>query len=156
MRLENWDEVVAGLQAMNATPAPTWGDGEAEADDGVLRTLESGATRDTAQDKLDYEGFLHPLVLQRFAEYMHENRIQSDGQLRDSDNWQKGIPREQYMKSLWRHFHHLWSLHREEKALEGKHPKGLFNDSIHPEMIEAACAILFNVMGYIYEIECCR
>jgi hypothetical protein len=106
----------------------------AEHDDGTLRTFETGATRDTAEGKLDYEGFLSPLVLQRFAQYMDEHRVQSDGTLRDSDNWQKGIPLDQYMKSGWRHFFDWWAGHR-----GGSHD------------MEALCALLFNVMGYMHE-----
>lgn len=69
-----------------------------------IRTFDTGATRDTDEGKLDFEGFLSPLALERFAEYMNKHRQQSDGSLRDSDNWQKGIPVKQYMKSMWRHF----------------------------------------------------
>ena len=71
-----------------------------------VRKFESGATRDTDEGKLDFEGFLSPLVLERFARYMHKNRVQSDGSLRDSDNWQNLFGEDHYavcMKSLWRH-----------------------------------------------------
>lgn len=104
-----------------------------------MRTFETGATRDSDDDKLDYEGFLSPIVLTRFAEYMHKNRIQSDGNLRSSDNWQKGIPKEQYIKSLFRHFMELWTLHR-----------GSLDYSEEKEDI--LCAIMFNSMGYLYEL----
>lgn len=106
-------------------------------DDGTLRTFGTGATRDTAQDKLDFEGFLSPLVLERFAEYMHENRKQSDGSFRDSDNWQKGIPRVEYAKSEWRHHFDFWKEHR-----------GLRTDA---GIERALCGIMFNVMGYLHE-----
>ena len=42
------------------------------------RKFESGATRDSDTNKLDFEGFLSLLALIRFAEYMHSNRMQSD------------------------------------------------------------------------------
>lgn len=109
-------------------------------DDGVMRTFATGATRDTGQDKLDYEGFLSPLVLHRYAQYMHKNREQSDGSLRSADNWQKGIPRDAYMSSMWRHFMDVWSDHRlgeEDQYLQEEH----------------LCALLFNVMGYLYELQ---
>ena len=107
-------------------------------DDGTIRKFDTGATRDTSKDKLDYEGFLSPQVLQRFAEYMHKNRYQSDGSLRDADNWQKGIPKDVYMKSMWRHFMDLWQEHRNIKTEAG---------------IEIAlCALLFNIQGYLFEI----
>jgi hypothetical protein len=109
-------------------------------DDGVKRTWDSGATRDTAEEKYDYEGFLSPLVIERFAEYMHKNRLQSDGTLRASDNWQKGMPTEVYMKSGWRHFFDWWMYHRHLKM----------HDDV-PWVEEALCGLMFNVMGYLHE-----
>ena len=53
-----------------------------------IRQFDTGATRDTDQNKLDPEGFLSPMVMKCFFEYMHKNRKQSDGKLRASDNWQ--------------------------------------------------------------------
>ena len=105
---------------------------------GKVRKFTTGATRDTDEGKYDYEGFLCPLVLRRFGEYMNKHRKQSDGSLRDSDNWQKGIPKEAYIKSCWRHFHDWWMEHRGYASREG--------------LEDALCAILFNVMGYLHEI----
>lgn len=103
-----------------------------------MRQFETGATRDVDTNKFDYEGFLHPSVVERFAEYMHENRLQADGKLRDSDNWQKGIPKDAYMKSAFRHFMDIWKEHRGIKTKDG--------------MEKAICALMFNVMGYLFEI----
>jgi hypothetical protein len=102
-----------------------------------IRQFETGATRDQDSTKYDYEGFFSPLVMDRFAEYMHKHRKQSDGQLRDSDNWQKGIPLTAYMKSMYRHFMDLWRQHR------GWPGQDTLEDSL--------CALLFNVMGYLHE-----
>lgn len=102
-----------------------------------MRKFETGATRDADNDKLDFEGFLSPLVLQRFAEYMHKHRVQADGSLRDSDNWQKGIPQEAYMKSGWRHFFDWWREHRGIQTKEG--------------IEESICALIFNASGYLHE-----
>jgi len=102
-----------------------------------MRKFSTGATRDTNEGKLDYEGFLSPLVIKRYGEYMTKHRKQSEGTLRDSDNWQKGIPINVYIKSAWRHFIDLWSEHR------GITTKGGIE--------EALCALLFNVMGYLHE-----
>lgn len=99
-----------------------------------MREFKTGATKDSDETKLDYEGFLSPIVLERYAQYMHEHRKQADGKLRDSDNWQKGIPKDAYMKSMWRHFFSVWSGHR-----KGHIPQ------------EEMCALLFNVMGYLHE-----
>lgn len=104
---------------------------------GASRTFGTGATRDMDEGKLDFEGFLSPLVLEKYAEYMNANRIQSDGKLRDSDNWQKGIPKNVYMKSMYRHFFDVWKYHRKLR--------------IKMTMEDALCALLFNVMGYLHE-----
>lgn len=103
-----------------------------------VRKFETGATRDQDANKYDYEGFYSPLVVERFAEYMHKHRHQTDGALRASDNWQKGIPREAYMKSLWRHLMDVWKMHR---GLPGS---DTFEDAL--------CAILFNAQGYLFEL----
>lgn len=113
------------------------GHGTQDTDDGNIRRFSTGATRDTGEDKLDYEGFLSPLVVERYAEYMHKNRHQSDGSLRDSDNWQKGIPQDAYMKSGYRHFMDWWLDHRNYKSREG--------------LEEALCGLIFNAMGYLHE-----
>jgi hypothetical protein len=103
---------------------------------GVVRQFETGATRDTDTNKYDYEGFFHPLVMQRYAEYMHKHRVQKDGSLRDSDNWQKGMPLSVYMKSLYRHFMDVWKGHRETYS-DGKY------------LEDALCGVIFNTMGYL-------
>lgn len=107
-------------------------------DDGTVRKFDSGATRDTAQDKLDYEGFLNPMVLRHFAEYMHQHRKQSDGSLRDSDNWQKGIPVDVYMKSMTRHFMDLWISRRGGGSIDFE--------------LECLDALMFNVQGMMLEL----
>lgn len=102
-----------------------------------IRKFTTGATRDADLDKLDYEGFLSPLVLQRFGEYMHKNRQMADGSQRASDNWQKGIPLEAYMKSAFRHFVDWWQAHR------GIEPR--------EDIDSALCGLMFNAMGYLHE-----
>lgn len=102
---------------------------------GNMRVFETGATRDTDKDKLDFEGFLSPWALERYAQYMHQHRQQADGILRDSDNWQKGIPITAYVKSLWRHFFAVWKGHRRGNIGE-----------------EDLCALIFNAMGILHEL----
>lgn len=106
-------------------------------DAAVMRTFESGATRNLDENKLDYEGFLSPLVLERYAQYMHKHRKQADGKLRDSDNWQRGMPIKEYMKSLWRHVMDVW---RQLRGLPGEDE---FEDSV--------CAVIFNASGMLHE-----
>ena len=102
-----------------------------------IRTFASGATRDAADNKYDYEAFLSPLVIEAYGRYMHKKRHQADGSLRDGDNWQKGIPLTAYIKSGWRHFFDWWKLHRGLSAAE--------------TLEDTLCALLFNVMGYLHE-----
>lgn len=105
---------------------------------GKIRSFDTGATRDSDEGKIDFEGFYSPTVVNRFGEYMTKHRKQSDGSLRSSDNWQKGMPKDQYMKSGFRHFHDWWSQHR---GLEGK-----------DELEESICALIFNAQGYLHEL----
>ncbi len=99
-----------------------------------IRVFLSGATRDTEAGKIDFEGFLSPLALEAFGRYMQKHQTQSDGTPRSSDNWQKGIPTEAYMKSAWRHFFAVWRGHRST---------GISVDDL--------CALLFNVQGLLHE-----
>ena len=106
-----------------------------------IRKFNTGATRDTDEGKLDLEGFLSPLVIEAFAQYMNKHRHQSDGSLRDSDNWQKGFGDKHFevcMKSLWRHFFDLWKEHRRYKCRE--------------TIDDAICGILFNTMAYYHKL----
>lgn len=105
-------------------------------DSGDLRTFASGATRGSAVGKIDFEGALSPIVLERYAEFMDGHCTASDGSERSSDNWQKGIPLRVYMKSGFRHFFAWWRAHRRGAS---------------PEYIEETlCSLLFNVMGYLH------
>lgn len=110
----------------------------------TVRQFGTGATRDTDSGKYDYEGFLSPVVLQRFAKYMHQHRIQSDGKLRDADNWQKGMPVDEYTKSLIRHVMDLWLIHDGYAAVRPENGERV-------EYEDTLCAILFNVQGLLYE-----
>lgn len=102
------------------------------------RAFETGATRTKDDGKHDYEGFLSPLVIERYGQYMHKHRQNSSGVMRDSDNWQKGIPFDAYMKSGWRHFFDWWREHRGYTSVEG--------------IEDALCALIFNSSGYLHEL----
>ena len=110
----------------------------------IIRSFDTGATRNIDTNKLDFEGFLSPTVLESFAEYMHGHRTQKDGTVRDSDNWQKGIPIPVYMKSMFRHFFDVWKMHRGLKAFSP-------DDGHELTMEEGLNAMLFNVQGYQHE-----
>jgi hypothetical protein len=105
-----------------------------------MREFSSGATRDSDTDKLDPEGFFSPEVIVRFSEYMNKHRHQADGKTRTSDNWQKGMGKDVFMKSAWRHFLDWWCLHRGVKAPSSN------------DIEETICAVIFNAQGYLYEI----
>lgn len=112
-------------------------------DNGQIRQFDTGATRDTGVNKLDPFGFVSPLALHRFSEYMHKHRLQSDGSLRDSDNWKKGMPPMEYVRSLLRHVFDFWLV------MSGLQPR--FDPKVtDPE--EIACAVLFNVQGFLHEV----
>lgn len=102
-----------------------------------IRTFPTGATRNLDEGKLDYEAFLSPLVLERFAQYMNTHRMQANGEMREGDNWQKGMPQDSYMKSGWRHHMDWWKEHRGIPTEAG--------------VEEALCAVIFNAQGYLLE-----
>jgi hypothetical protein len=103
-----------------------------------MRQFDTGASRDSDDDKYDFEAFFSPKVLDRRARYMHVHRRQADGSLRDGDNWQKGIPLSAYMKSMFRHFVEVWRRWR--------------NGDTSEAMEDALCAIMFNAEGMLHEI----
>jgi len=111
---------------------------------GDVRTFASGATRDSSDGKFDYEGFISPLCLEAYGEYMHSHRTQSDGHLRDSDNWTKGMGLSTYMKSMLRHVIDLWFMHRGYERKDIRTGKVL-------TVKEVCSAIVFNTLGYLFE-----
>ena len=111
-----------------------------------IRTFSTGATRNADTNKYDFEGFLSPLALRAFGAYMHEHRHQKDGTLRDSDNWQRGITAEVYLKSGLRHTFDWWSLHRGYSVTNPDTGKPV-------AMEETLCAVIFNAMGRLHELK---
>lgn len=106
-----------------------------------MRTFDTGATRDTAEGKPDYAGYLSPLVIKRFGQYMMKHQKQADGQVRPSDNWKKGIPVAVYLSSKFRHFVDTWSAIDKDAAAV-----------YAPDIEETLCGELFNTMGLLHEI----
>jgi hypothetical protein len=108
----------------------------------AMNTFETGATRSEDVIRDDPDGYLSPLFLDMYFKYMTKNRVQADGAVRESDNWQKGIPLARYMKGLWRHFLHMWTRHRGWKV----------NDPLAADDIEEdMAAMFFNLQGYAHE-----
>lgn len=106
-----------------------------------VRQFDTGANREEDAQKFDYEGCLSPLVIERFGRYMHEKSFLADGSRRASDNWQLGIPKDEYIKSLLRHVVALWKAHRSRQV----------DQKTLDVVKEALCAIMFNSMGYLHE-----
>jgi len=117
-------------------------------DNGIARQFSTGATRGTSDGKLDYEGALCPFVLELFVQYMHDNNVMGDGSIRTADNWQKGIPREQYMKSLQRHNHSAWKRLRSEKNIT---KEDLAFERAIKAMNKDLFGVMFNSMGLVHE-----
>jgi hypothetical protein len=86
---------------------------------------------------------MSPIVIERYCEYMNKHRVQPDGSVRDSDNWQKGIPQEKYLKGLWRHLLHLWTRMRGFQVQDR-----MASESIEEDL----CAIMFNTQGLLFEV----
>lgn len=109
----------------------------------TIRQFGTGATRDTVEGKLNYIKALCPLVLEQYVQYLSKHRLQSDGNLRDWDNWKKGIPKDTYLESLFRHVHAVWMLN------EG-HPVQDSRGNV--DIKDALCGVIFNAMGMLHEI----
>ena len=103
-----------------------------------MRTFESGATRDGNEDKPDHTGYLSPLAIQRYGEYMLKHEVQSDGTRRGADNWKRGIPVEQYLASAFRHLLDWWLEADGHESRDG--------------LEDALCGLLFNVQGALHEV----
>jgi hypothetical protein len=106
----------------------------------MLRQFPTGATRSSLGDKLQYEGYLNPMVLREFAIYMKKHQTQEDGTQRSADNWQKGIPMESLVDSGMRHFQ-TWWLHHRGYGAKAEEP-----------LKDALCGLMFNTMAYLLEV----
>lgn len=118
-----------------------------------MREYPSGATRSNAEDKLCYHGYFSPIVARRFSQYMKQHETQEDGKRREPGNWKKGMDPKRYEESAIRHFFDWW------RALESPGqliveprvlPDGERDWETHTAE-DLACAILFNVQGWLYE-----
>jgi hypothetical protein len=97
--------------------------------------FKTGATR-SAESLFDPEGFISPGALAEYCAYMAEHRTQADGKVRDSDNWQRGMPTSRAYRSLLRHTLDAWLIHR------GYAPRSPDCKTTR----DALCAIVFNAL----------
>jgi hypothetical protein len=114
-----------------------------------MRDFASGATRDSADWKLDLKGFLSSRAIHMLGRYMHFHRKQADGKLRDSDNWKRGIPIPVYEESATRHFFEwLKALEADKEDRLGPNVSANFDQN---GAIVAALGLMFNLQGWLHE-----
>jgi hypothetical protein len=104
------------------------------------RVFDTGATRSPLGTKPEYAGFISPLVIKRFGEYMHKHRTQADGKVRSADNWQKNIDMDSLNDSKIRHDMDIWL-----------HSRGYSEEAAEP-LEEALCACMFNTMAILKQV----
>lgn len=108
-----------------------------------MREFDTGAKRDTNEDKLSYVKGLSPIVLKRYLEYIGKHRDCPDGSKRGWDNWKQGIPKDVYLDSLGRHFWDVWLISEGYPASDNHGEVSIEN---------ALCGLLFNAQGLLYEL----
>ena len=109
-----------------------------------MREFDSGALRDTNENKPNYAGFFSPLVLKRFGEYMLKHQQLPNGQRRNADNW-KGLFGDNHMQVC----HESKRRHDMDLDLIMDGYENLSRDTLD----EVLCAIMFNTMTMLYKIE---
>ena len=98
------------------------------------RQFNTGALRDNDDSKENYIGAVSFIALKRYAHY------QTDAAKRYPDgNWRKGIPIEEYEKSLMRHL---------QKYFSNKYDGTNFEPNV-----DHLAAAWFNLQGIIHEEE---
>ncbi len=107
------------------------------------REFKGGASRNSDEGKLEYDGFNSAVVDLYYAKYMHGHRFLEDGSLRDSDNWQNGFPLEVIHKSLARHYKDYHLTTTGYTVME--------NDKEH-DIKDILCGIIFNAKAHLHEL----
>jgi hypothetical protein len=78
---ENERKAIEEDFVMDERPSTAVADDAKTKDDGVLRSFDTGATRDTSGNKLVFDKFLSAGAIEQYCKYMNMNRLQSDGKL---------------------------------------------------------------------------
>jgi len=98
-----------------------------------IRNFDTGAVRGSS-GKLDFVEYMSTLALGAYGEHMRKS-----AEKYGAGNWLKGIPADEYMKSLRRH---LWIIDIKEQT-------GI---QLEPETDHLA-SCMFNIMGAMHERE---
>lgn len=98
-----------------------------------ITKFKTGAIRDTSEDKENLLEGISWLALKRFAKYMDTKSIRYG-----RGNWKKGIPPEEYLKSMLRHVQKFVSE---------------WEYGVCEEYDDHLGAIFFNLQGLMHEIE---
>lgn len=99
-----------------------------------IRQFDSGAIRDSEENKEDYIETISWTAFRRYAQYMTEKKKKYG-----AGNFKKGIDIDSYERSLVRHL---------QKYMENKYEGGIVETQE-----DHLAAILFNVFGIIHEEE---
>ncbi len=113
-------------------------DGSEVEEDNKIFEFDSGAVR-TSEPMFDPEGFMSPVVIRAFSIYMEKHRTQANGNIRNSDNWQKGMSKARYMRSMTRHWLDVWTEWRSPSCSQEK-------------LLDCLCALFFNVQGMMLQL----
>tara|TARA_R110000850_G_scaffold101867_2_gene210560 strand:- start:1603 stop:1980 length:378 start_codon:yes stop_codon:yes gene_type:complete len=107
------------------------------------REFSTGANRNSAEGKLEHDGFNSAIVDLEYAKYMHKHRFLEDGTMRDSDNWKKGFPLDVIVKSMGRHYMDFRLITERYQVME---------DGKEHDMIDALMGLRFNINAMLHEI----
>ncbi len=102
--------------------------------------FDTGATRTPLDGKLSYLRALSPAVQRRYVQYLAKHRQTADG-VREFDNWKKGIPKDRYMDSLYRHMMDACLVYF-----------GYTPSDPSYDLEDLLCAIRFNTDGLLFEL----
>ena len=127
-----------------------------------MREFETGGTRDTANGKIHYYGFQHPLCDFSFGQYMLCHQVQADGKIRAADNWWYGWEKSISLDSLARHVEDLKLIHAgyyvyKFRAIDGETTIVSKEPKDDPALVrvteEESCnAIRFNSQSYLLQV----
>jgi hypothetical protein len=132
-----------------------------------LRKFDGGATRSSANGKIDWFGVRHPLVEKSFGEYMKKHTHTEDGSIREFTNWHGGWDKSISLQSLLRHVEDLQAIYNGYRVVKVRSRIGevthylkkgetveLEDDETAELISEEECvnAVRFNCGSYLLDI----